>query len=123
MPEELLSLKNVFVDYPTVERDRSKLFPSLKLSSKTRKTKKAINGITLDLRPGQRLGIIGRNGAGKTTLLKAAAKILRPTFGSVTINGTLGVLFGGLQTVHSGLTPRENTILHSNINGYSKKQQ
>lgn len=123
MAEEVLSLKNVFVEFPTVERSRSKLFPSLKFSPKTKHIKTAIHGITLELRPGQRLGVLGRNGAGKTTLLKTAAKILRPTSGSVTINGTVGVLFGGLQTVHAGLTPRENTALHSNIHGYTKEQQ
>jgi len=121
--EEFLSLKNVFVEYATVERSRSKLFPSLKFAPKIKHKKQAIHGITLELHPGQRLGILGRNGAGKTTLLKTAAKILRPTTGSVTINGTVGVLFGGLPTVHGGLTPRENTILHSSISGYNKEQQ
>ena len=126
MPEAFLSLNSVLVEYPTVERSRSKLFPSLKslkYSPKTRHTKKAVHGVTLELRPGQRLGVLGRNGAGKTTLLKTAAKILRPTSGLVTINGTVGVLFGGLQTVHGGLTPRENTILHSDICGFDKEQQ
>ncbi|MBK8987165.1 MAG: ATP-binding cassette domain-containing protein [Chloroflexi bacterium] len=38
----------------------------------------ALNGVTLDVLPGQALGIIGRNGSGKSTLLKLIARILRP---------------------------------------------
>lgn len=48
---------------------------------------KAINEVNLDISCGKVIGLIGRNGAGKTTLLKTLAGLLKPTSGSVSING------------------------------------
>jgi lipopolysaccharide transport system ATP-binding protein len=53
----------------------------------------ALRGISLDLRPGDRLGIIGQNGAGKTTLLKVMSGIYCPTGGSVSTRGRISPLF------------------------------
>ena len=53
----------------------------------------ALQGVTLDLQKGDRLGIIGPNGAGKTTLLKVMAGIYWPTAGSVETRGRVSPLF------------------------------
>ena len=45
----------------------------------------ALRGIDLELRAGQRIGVIGRNGAGKTTLLKLIAGNVAPTEGTVSV--------------------------------------
>ena len=47
----------------------------------------AVSGVTLDLRPGQLVGIIGPNGAGKSTLIRALLGLVKPVSGSVTIDG------------------------------------
>ncbi len=47
-----------------------------------------LSDVSLHVRPGRLLGIIGPNGAGKSTVLKIAAAILKPTQGSVQLNGT-----------------------------------
>lgn len=49
----------------------------------------ALSGVDLDVRPGELLGIIGQNGSGKTTLTKLLNRLLKPTAGSVYINGLL----------------------------------
>ncbi|PZQ46509.1 MAG: histidinol phosphatase [Rhodovulum sulfidophilum] len=46
-----------------------------------------LDGVTLDLRPGERLGIVGPNGSGKSTLLRLLAGIDRPSRGAVTLDG------------------------------------
>jgi ABC-2 type transport system ATP-binding protein len=50
-------------------------------------TKRVLKGISLDVRAGEVVGILGGNGAGKTTLLKIAGTLLAPTAGSVTVGG------------------------------------
>jgi ABC-type branched-subunit amino acid transport system ATPase component len=48
----------------------------------------ALGGVTLRLRQGEILGLIGPNGSGKTTLLNVASGVTRPTRGQVTVAGT-----------------------------------
>lgn len=47
----------------------------------------AVLGVSLELKPGRILGLVGNNGAGKTTALKMLAGLLEPTRGSVTVDG------------------------------------
>lgn len=51
------------------------------------KTRPLFQGLNLDLRPGECLGILGRNGAGKSTLLHLASGLLLPDKGQVILNG------------------------------------
>lgn len=48
---------------------------------------RAVDGITLDVRPGEFMAIMGRSGSGKTTLLDLLGCLLRPTGGSLAIDG------------------------------------
>ena len=47
----------------------------------------AVDGVSLDVQPGEIHGFLGPNGAGKTTTLRMIAGLLKPTTGSVTVNG------------------------------------
>ncbi len=53
----------------------------------------ALKSLTLDIREGDRLGVIGHNGAGKSTLLKVLAGIYPPTEGTLTVEGQISSLF------------------------------
>lgn len=80
----------------------------------------AVDSISLKLKEGERLGIVGRNGAGKSTLLHMIAGISDPTSGKITVNGrvtsimTLGV---GLRDDLSG---RENIYVDGEIQGKNR---
>jgi lipopolysaccharide transport system ATP-binding protein len=80
----------------------------------------ALKDISLQVRQGEVLGVIGRNGAGKTTLLKVLSKITEPTEGQVEILGRVGSLLEVGAGFHSELTGRENIYLNGSILGMRK---
>ena len=50
-------------------------------------TQPTIDGLTLEIRPGETLAVVGVNGAGKTTMMKLLAGLYRPTAGRITVDG------------------------------------
>src|SRR5690348_9116260 len=47
----------------------------------------AVNGVSLDVGPGEIHGFLGPNGAGKTTTIRIIASLLKPTAGRILVNG------------------------------------
>lgn len=47
----------------------------------------SLSGVSLRIRPGERIGVLGRNGSGKSTLLRCLAGVIEPTTGSITVDG------------------------------------
>src|SRR5712692_530632 len=82
----------------------------------------ALKDVSLEVREGEVLGLIGRNGAGKTTLLKILSRITRPTTGWAEIHGRVGSLLEVGTGFHPELTGRENTFLSGAILGMSKAE-
>jgi lipopolysaccharide transport system ATP-binding protein len=82
----------------------------------------ALKDVSLEVREGEVLGLIGRNGAGKTTLLKILSRITRPTTGWAEIHGRVGSLLEVGTGFHPELTGRENTFLSGAILGMAKRE-
>jgi lipopolysaccharide transport system ATP-binding protein len=77
----------------------------------------AVKDLSLDLQPGESLGIIGPNGAGKTTILKLLSKVTYPTKGEILVNGRFSSLIELGAGFHPELTGRENLFLNGTILG------
>lgn len=81
----------------------------------------ALRDVSFEVKKGEVLGIIGHNGAGKSTLLKVISGILKPTEGSVQVNGTIVPMLELGSGFDFDLTGRENVFLNGAILGYSEQ--
>ena len=82
----------------------------------------ALQDVSIKVRKGETLGIIGFNGAGKSTLLSLLAKTKVPTCGRVEIRGTVSSLLELGAGFHPDLTGRENVFLCGAVMGLSRAQ-
>jgi lipopolysaccharide transport system ATP-binding protein len=103
-----LSLSHVGKDYAKIasRAGRVRLVWDLLRGHGAASVFRALDDVTFDLRPGASLGISGDNGAGKSTLLKIIAGVIKPTRGSVVVNGRVGALLelgSGFHPEYSGL--------------------
>lgn len=72
---------------------------------------RALDGISLTVRRGERIGLVGHNGAGKTTLLKAIAGIYEPTAGSIRTAGKITALIDIAAGINVEASGYENIII------------
>lgn len=82
----------------------------------------ALKDVSLEVKKGEWLGIIGENGSGKTTLLKIIGNILEPSEGEVKTGGKIASILG-LGTGFKGeLTARENLYLYCSLMGLDEEE-
>jgi ABC-2 type transport system ATP-binding protein len=82
----------------------------------------ALSDVSLTVKHGETVGILGRNGSGKSTLLKCICGVLQPTRGEVAVHGKLA----GLLELGAGFQPdlsgRENIYLNGSLLGMTKRE-
>lgn len=131
--ERYIKLDDVSLNYPVYGGQKLKTgskyaddatsgMGNLVIKGNTPKFVKALQNISLDLRPGDRLALIGRNGSGKTTLLRVMAGIYQPTSGKVSVSGRISTLFAmgmGMRPQSSGY---RNIVLLGLFAGYPRSK-
>jgi ABC-type polysaccharide/polyol phosphate transport system ATPase subunit len=115
-----LMLENVTVDFPIYDSQKS--FRSVLRRTAgglirregspghQRITVRALDNISLTLKHGDRIGLLGHNGAGKSTLLRVCAGVYDPTGGTVTIDGKVSPLFNTAPGLDMDDTGYENIL-------------
>jgi lipopolysaccharide transport system ATP-binding protein len=123
-PRVLLRLAGVTKDYPKIATsgDRLRTLASLVLRRGDAPHFRALDGVELEVRKGESVGVIGENGAGKSTLLKLIAGVIRPTRGTVQVNATVGALLELGSGFHPDYTGRENIYLAGAVMGLSRSE-
>lgn len=81
-----------------------------------------LDGIDLDVQPGECVALVGRNGAGKSTLLSLLARVYRPTSGRLTVRGRMAPLLELGAGFHPDLTGVENAFFNGMILGLTRQQ-
>ena len=79
----------------------------------------ALNDLSLEVKKGEIIGIIGRNGSGKSTLLQMICGTLNPTSGLVTTQGRVAALLELGSGFNPEFTGRENVYLNASVLGLS----
>ena len=124
-----ISLDNVTVEYPIYNSRAMSLRNNLiaigtggRISREARGivSVTALEGITLDLRDGDRVGLVGHNGSGKSTLLRTMAGIYQPARGTIRIEGRVSTVFGLGAGLEPELTGYENIVRMAMMLGASR---
>ena len=82
----------------------------------------ALEDVSFEVKPGERVGIIGHNGAGKSTLLKLLSRVTAPSEGEIGLNGRIASMLEVGTGFHPELTGRENVYMNGAILGMTKKE-
>ena len=122
----MINLKNVGMRFNLgVEKDNSLKMVFIRLFDRSKRQKKsefwALRHINFHVDKGDVVGLIGSNGAGKSTLLKVVSGVMKPTEGTVEVNGAISPMIELGAGFDGELTARENIYLNGAILGYSKE--
>jgi heme exporter protein A len=88
----------------------------------------ALRKVSLEISPGECLAVAGRNGSGKTTLLRVAARLVRPTAGTLSFPGASSEntsrpgYVGHASMVYDELSAEENLILFAKLQNVPQPQ-
>lgn len=121
----MITVNNVSMKFDLgIERDNSFKQVFINILSMRKKKKDyfwALKDVSFHVEKGEVIGLIGSNGAGKSTLLKAISGVMKPTKGTIEVNGIISPMIELGAGFDLELTARENIYLNGAVLGYSKK--
>lgn len=107
----------IYYDKPTTLKERLIFWKNTGKEIKT-----VLNDVSLDIKKGETVALIGVNGSGKSTLLKLMTKIIYPTKGKIVTYGKLTSLLELGAGFHPDFTGRENIYFNASIFGLTRKE-
>jgi len=119
MIQNAIEVKNVTLHFPKQRNALIMLLDALR-GNKRRFT--ALKNVSLNVKRGEIIGIIGRNGCGKSTLLRVMAGIYPPDEGKTYAAGDISLLAGLGTGFSPHQTGRENAILYGSILGHDEEE-
>src|SRR5574344_2121483 len=107
----------VYYDKPNTIKERLLFWKNSK-----KEKREILKGVTIKIKKGEVVGLIGVNGSGKSTLLKLMTKIIYPNKGKIITNGKLTSLLELGAGFHADFSGRENIYFNASIFGLTKKE-
>lgn len=118
-----ISVKNLTKTYRIFGHPGDRIKQALTFGQKQfHKEFTALRDVSFEIKKGETVGIIGRNGSGKSTLLQLVCGILKPTSGSVEVNGRISALLELGAGFNPEFTGRENVYFQGAVMGISKDE-
>ena len=120
--KNVIEIENITKSYKMYEKKSARLLELLFPKVKKHKNFKAIDKLSMVLREGDVVGVLGKNGAGKSTLLKIITGVTSQTSGKVSINGKISSLLELGTAFNLELTGYENIYQHGQIMGLTNEE-
>lgn len=119
----VVQVQNISKVYKLYKKPFDRVKESLSVSHKTYHKKfNALHNVSLELKRGEALGIIGRNGNGKSTLLKIIAKVLTPSSGKIMTKGRVSAILELTSNLKAEMTGRQNIVYNLKVQGFTSKK-
>ncbi len=120
-PENAIEINNISKSFTIQVADDSKKTATGRTKIKKVKNK-VLNNVSLEIKKGDVLGILGRNGSGKSTFLSILARIMEPDEGTINRSGKIAAILELGMGFHPDMTGRENIYTKGELYGFSKKE-
>lgn len=123
MSENAIEVRNLTKTYKLYENNKRRIIEGLFPKAKPHyKEFNALKDVSFDIKKGEIVGIIGKNGSGKSTLLKIITGVLKPSDGSVVVDGRISALLelgAGFNPEYTGI---ENIYLNGTLNKITREE-
>lgn len=121
--EDVITIKDLYKVYKLYQKPSDRLKDSLGLTRKKNyKEHYALKGVSLSVKKGESVGIIGTNGSGKSTILKIITGVLNKTSGDLKVDGRISALLelgAGFNMEYTGI---ENIYLNGTMIGFTEEE-
>lgn len=113
-----IKIDNLTKEYRLYDKPIGRILETFLPSGKTYyQSFRALDNVSLEIQRGETIGIVGRNGSGKSTLLQVICGIIKPTKGSVVVDGRISALLELGAGFNPEFTGRQNVYLNGSILG------
>jgi len=122
-PGNAIEVRNMYKSFK-ISTDRAGTLKDLLVIRGRKKAKRleVLNDVSLDIKKGETVALIGTNGSGKSTLLKLMTRIIYPNSGTIETDGKVTSLLELGAGFHQDFTGRENIYFNAAVFGLTEKE-
>ena len=122
MSDTVVKITNLVKEYKMYARKKDRLLEAVLPGYTRHSVFRAMDDLSLEIKKGEVLGILGKNGAGKSTLLKMITGVVVPTSGTIEVDGKISSLLELGAAFNMELTGIENIYQHGQVMGLTNDQ-